>query len=86
MKKRIFLALLWMFVFVMSICSCTTTQKQSALCYSGCILNQIPACVKRCKKESTAKAYFSREPLDNFTKAKEIHKQELKKDGKSKKR
>ena len=43
----------YIFAFTVSFFGCTATQKQTALCYSGCVLESVVKCAQRCSKPTT---------------------------------
>ena len=82
MKKRLFYFLLGVFLFLLSMYGCTASNRQKALCYSGCVLATIPKCVKRCQKPilniATGKLE-SRQHKTVYDQAKQLQKEEKKK-------
>lgn len=84
MKKRLFFFLMFVWCLLASLYGCTAAQKQKTLCYSGCVLRAIPACVKQCQQTSTAQRFFSVAPQSTLQRARELQKKELK-SGKTKK-
>ena len=73
--QKLFTFALFIFVAIMSITGCTATQKQAALCYSGCVLQSVVACTQKCTSNEP-QATFNIEPQTVMQKAVRLQKKE----------
>lgn len=69
MKKTI------LFLACLLLSGCTASMQKKALCYSGCVLASVPACVRQCEN-TQGSATYSVAPKAMMERAKELQKKE----------